>query len=304
MSIPSCIRPQRQPNGLVTGPATGQMRPADDGVESTEVEETPGAAAGRLRRADLRLELALEAWSASISLDARPLLGRQAPERGALVGARAVVSLPCAEASWSRTSRTWAARTAIVRVSAATPVRERFVRSRARRTSWRAAATSSAMRRSSSPIWFRKSIWSSMSEKLRAEKTTSNEVGLVRLVDVDDPPVAAAATETSVLLVQEAELGRLEAEELGQRVEAPLVEVEVVLERREAASRRRRPRPRAAGCRVVTAAICDRSASSFSRVAETCDWSAEIFSSIERFLPMSSPAAGAATASTSASGEA
>src|SRR5438046_8629138 len=31
MSIPSCIRPQRIPNGLVTGPLTGQIRPAADG---------------------------------------------------------------------------------------------------------------------------------------------------------------------------------------------------------------------------------------------------------------------------------
>jgi hypothetical protein len=34
MSIPSCIRPQRIPNGLVTGPLTGQMKPAADGVVS------------------------------------------------------------------------------------------------------------------------------------------------------------------------------------------------------------------------------------------------------------------------------
>src|ERR671935_207792 len=34
MSIPSCMRPHRIPNGLVTGPLTGQMRPAAEGVES------------------------------------------------------------------------------------------------------------------------------------------------------------------------------------------------------------------------------------------------------------------------------
>src|SRR6478736_2365787 len=34
MSIPSCMRPQRQPNGLVTGPLTGQMKPAAEGVVS------------------------------------------------------------------------------------------------------------------------------------------------------------------------------------------------------------------------------------------------------------------------------
>jgi hypothetical protein len=28
--MPVCIRPQRIPNGLVTGPLTGQMNPLDD----------------------------------------------------------------------------------------------------------------------------------------------------------------------------------------------------------------------------------------------------------------------------------
>src|ERR687887_278474 len=32
MSMPSCMRPQRQPNGLVTGPFTGQISPEADGV--------------------------------------------------------------------------------------------------------------------------------------------------------------------------------------------------------------------------------------------------------------------------------
>src|SRR5205823_3413739 len=32
MSMPSCIRPQRIPNGLVTGPETGQIRPDAEGV--------------------------------------------------------------------------------------------------------------------------------------------------------------------------------------------------------------------------------------------------------------------------------
>src|SRR4051794_3836219 len=39
MSMPSCIRPQRMPNGLVTGPLTGQMRPCEDGVESPGADE-------------------------------------------------------------------------------------------------------------------------------------------------------------------------------------------------------------------------------------------------------------------------
>src|SRR5207237_1277847 len=32
MSMPSCIRPQRIPKGLVTGPDTGQIRPDAEGV--------------------------------------------------------------------------------------------------------------------------------------------------------------------------------------------------------------------------------------------------------------------------------
>ena len=34
MSMPACSRPQRSPNGLTTGPLTGQISPLDDGVES------------------------------------------------------------------------------------------------------------------------------------------------------------------------------------------------------------------------------------------------------------------------------
>src|SRR4029450_6821059 len=33
MSIPVCMRPQRIPNGLTTGPLTGQMNPLADGAE-------------------------------------------------------------------------------------------------------------------------------------------------------------------------------------------------------------------------------------------------------------------------------
>ena len=36
MSIPACSRPQRYPNGLTTGPLTGQIRPDAEGVESVD----------------------------------------------------------------------------------------------------------------------------------------------------------------------------------------------------------------------------------------------------------------------------
>src|SRR5437763_12255492 len=39
MSMPSCIRPQRIPNGLTTGPSTGQTRPCEEGVESPGADE-------------------------------------------------------------------------------------------------------------------------------------------------------------------------------------------------------------------------------------------------------------------------
>ncbi len=42
MSIPSCIRPQRTPNGLVTGPAAGQISPASEGeVGLLECDSAP-----------------------------------------------------------------------------------------------------------------------------------------------------------------------------------------------------------------------------------------------------------------------
>jgi hypothetical protein len=40
MSIPSCIRPQRHPNGLTTGPDTGQISPLDD-TTPEDVEAAP-----------------------------------------------------------------------------------------------------------------------------------------------------------------------------------------------------------------------------------------------------------------------
>src|ERR671929_2127973 len=38
MSIPSCMRPQRMPKGLVIGPLTGQMSPLDDTWLGAEYE--------------------------------------------------------------------------------------------------------------------------------------------------------------------------------------------------------------------------------------------------------------------------
>jgi hypothetical protein len=69
MSTPSCIRPQRQPNGLTTGPLTGQMKPLAEGDESVDACEYVGddetvACADRIWAATF----ALCAWSAAASL--------------------------------------------------------------------------------------------------------------------------------------------------------------------------------------------------------------------------------------------
>src|ERR687897_54704 len=65
MSIPSCIRPQRQPNGLTTGPLTGQTKPLADGVESVDVEYVTVACAERIWAATLALwARRADAWAA------------------------------------------------------------------------------------------------------------------------------------------------------------------------------------------------------------------------------------------------
>src|SRR5579885_584210 len=61
MSMPWCMRPQRQPNGLVIGPLTGQISPADDGAAVGPPELDAWAA--RVRA----VSAALAACSASIS---------------------------------------------------------------------------------------------------------------------------------------------------------------------------------------------------------------------------------------------
>src|SRR3954447_8024383 len=68
MSIPSCIRPQRQPNGLVTGPEAGQiMPPEDDDVAGALPDEARAAAAAACAARIWSPRAALEALSASIS---------------------------------------------------------------------------------------------------------------------------------------------------------------------------------------------------------------------------------------------
>ncbi len=61
MSMPSCMRPQRQPYPLTTGPFTGQMKPAADGapvpVEPALVCALRIAAASSALFADERLDL-------------------------------------------------------------------------------------------------------------------------------------------------------------------------------------------------------------------------------------------------------
>src|SRR5438477_12220390 len=67
MSIPVCIRPQRIPNGLVTGPFTGQISPAAEGVVS-DGEYEPLEPWIRAARAALAAESPATSWMNSLLL--------------------------------------------------------------------------------------------------------------------------------------------------------------------------------------------------------------------------------------------
>src|SRR5215218_9113199 len=72
MSMPSCIRPQRHPKGLTTGPLTGQMKPLAEGVESVEVEYVTVACADWIWAATLALWAnRADAWAACSFASAR-----------------------------------------------------------------------------------------------------------------------------------------------------------------------------------------------------------------------------------------
>src|SRR6478736_10331079 len=64
MSMPSCMRPQRNPNGLVTGPEAGQIRPADDGVDDGPLLECCAWAAW-MRAVSAALEACRESISSA-----------------------------------------------------------------------------------------------------------------------------------------------------------------------------------------------------------------------------------------------
>src|SRR4029079_11512208 len=74
-SMPSCMRPQRQPNGLVIGAETGQIMPDDDGAAALDVESLLDvpllaallAAAFAWAARICAASCALESFSASIS---------------------------------------------------------------------------------------------------------------------------------------------------------------------------------------------------------------------------------------------
>src|SRR6185369_3552759 len=107
MSIPSCIRPQRQPNGLVTGPLTGQMKPDADGVVSPGAYEYADWA-DRMREASAALAACSPAASCRYSAFASFTL------LSALrLATRAAASRLSLARSWSCRLRTWFVRTAI-----------------------------------------------------------------------------------------------------------------------------------------------------------------------------------------------
>src|SRR5688500_8454231 len=115
MSMPSCIRPQRQPNGLTTGPLTGQTNPLAEGEPSLEDEYVTVDCAERICAATLALwalsAAASEAyWRASARTSAR--LARRSR--------RAAESPCCSEISWFLSERCCSVLILTTRVTVAT----------------------------------------------------------------------------------------------------------------------------------------------------------------------------------------
>ena len=158
MSMPSCMRPQRKPNGLVTGPLTGQISPADDGVDDGPLLECCACAAwmraverraGGLQRVDL--------------LRLGALGGRELREVGELLLLRARESGRARRAARSGRARVCAVRAVITAASLWTVARTFFVFARAALTCAFAWETSVAIRRSCTPMSVMNATWSSAS---------------------------------------------------------------------------------------------------------------------------------------------
>src|SRR3954471_910711 len=124
MSMPSCMRPQRQPNGLLIGPLTGQTKPDDDGAEDgaedgaavDPPDEAGRAAAAAAAACAARIwapRSALTARSESISsASARSLAVRL--ERATSLSWRDAASESRAPTSADRVSATCAARAEMI----------------------------------------------------------------------------------------------------------------------------------------------------------------------------------------------
>ena len=169
MSIPSCIRPHRQPNGLVTGPETGQTSPADDGASTAlalcGADPLGQRGARRLERVDLLRVGAI------LARELREVGQLLLPRAGEIVRARrrarrARRGPACVRASITAVSP-WTRRTELLRLrtgGACLHLRVRRPRS--------------AMRRSCTPMSVRYATWSSASWTVpRPRKTSSDDGG-------------------------------------------------------------------------------------------------------------------------------
>jgi len=139
MSMPACKRPQRIPNGLTTGPFTGQINPLAEGVEG----DPPPAICARMRESAAASAFASAIQSCSCCLvDASACrLLRRAPASLLRDARRRLRRLRCS-----------AVRTATACVSDRTTTRTVCVFARAVCISSRATPTSYVMRLSCSSI--------------------------------------------------------------------------------------------------------------------------------------------------------
>lgn len=169
MSIPSCIRPQRSPNPLVTGPLTGQPRPPDG---AAPLPDAPPDCEARIFAA-----IAALCASSAFTSDRYSSFDSRTDESADSLSLRASASSCCVATRLLRTRSCSLVRVEICRVTARTPARTLRVLFRVSCSSSFAPFTVAAINSSCRPIAFENSTWSTSSPMLDAASTTETASG-------------------------------------------------------------------------------------------------------------------------------